>query len=122
MARLADDDEYRRRESAAARAAGEQESLARLGEQLDGLYGSLLGRRRARVVAADPLADRPWILADLHMHTDHSHDCSITVPALLDHAETIGLGAIAVTDHNVFAGAAGGGRAGARAAADGDRR
>ena len=105
MARLADDDEYRRRESAAARAAGEQESLARLGEQLDGLYGSLLGRRRARIVAADPLADRPWILADLHMHTDHSHDCSITVPALLDHAETIGLGAIAVTDHNVFAGA-----------------
>jgi predicted metal-dependent phosphoesterase TrpH len=39
------------------------------------------------------------------MHTEHSHDCSVPVAALLDHAESIGLGAIAVTDHNVFAGA-----------------
>jgi predicted metal-dependent phosphoesterase TrpH len=45
------------------------------------------------------------VLADLHMHTDHSHDCAVPVPALLDHAESIGLGAIAVTDHNVFTGA-----------------
>jgi predicted metal-dependent phosphoesterase TrpH len=39
------------------------------------------------------------------MHTDHSHDCSIPAADLLDHAEEIGLGAIAITDHNVFAGA-----------------
>ena len=39
------------------------------------------------------------------MHTHWSHDCSIEVPDLLDHAEAIGLGAIAVTDHNVFGGA-----------------
>ena len=39
------------------------------------------------------------------MHTDWSHDCSIPVADLLDHAEEIGLGAIAVTDHNVFGGA-----------------
>src|SRR6185503_103057 len=34
-----------------------------------------------------------------------SHDCSIEPAALLDHAEAEGLGAIAVTDHNVFTGA-----------------
>jgi hypothetical protein len=49
--------------------------------------------------------DRDWILADLHMHTSWSHDCSIPVDDLLDHAEAEGLGAIAVTDHNVFGGA-----------------
>ena len=39
------------------------------------------------------------------MHTSHSHDCSIEPAALVAHAEAEGLGAIAVTDHNVFAGA-----------------
>ena len=39
------------------------------------------------------------------MHTHRSHDCSIEPQALIDHAEAEGLGAIAVTDHNVFAGA-----------------
>jgi predicted metal-dependent phosphoesterase TrpH len=39
------------------------------------------------------------------MHTTWSHDCSIDVDELLDHAEEEGLGAIAVTDHNVFGGA-----------------
>ena len=53
----------------------------------------------------DPLADRDWIVADLHMHTSWSHDCSIDAAELLDHAEAEGLGAIAVTDHNVFGGA-----------------
>jgi predicted metal-dependent phosphoesterase TrpH len=39
------------------------------------------------------------------MHTSWSHDCSIDVDELLEHAEEQGLGAIAVTDHNVFGGA-----------------
>ncbi len=39
------------------------------------------------------------------MHTNHSHDCSIEPRALVEHAEDEGLGAIAVTDHNVFDGA-----------------
>jgi predicted metal-dependent phosphoesterase TrpH len=39
------------------------------------------------------------------MHTSHSHDCSVPVADLLDHAEAEGLGAIAITDHNVFTGA-----------------
>ena len=42
------------------------------------------------------------------MHTLWSHDCSIEVDELLDHAEAEGLGAIAITDHNVFGGARGG--------------
>ena len=39
------------------------------------------------------------------MHTTWSHDCSIDPAELIDHAEEEGLGAIAVTDHNVFGGA-----------------
>ena len=39
------------------------------------------------------------------MHTNHSHDCAIEPAALVAHAESEELGAIAVTDHNVFSGA-----------------
>ena len=39
------------------------------------------------------------------MHTTWSHDCAVEPADLLDHAEANGLGAIAVTDHNVFGGA-----------------
>jgi predicted metal-dependent phosphoesterase TrpH len=45
------------------------------------------------------------MLCDLHMHTRWSSDCQTEVEDLLDHAEAEGLGAIAVTDHNVFGGA-----------------
>jgi predicted metal-dependent phosphoesterase TrpH len=40
------------------------------------------------------------------MHTTWSHDCSIPVADLVEHAEAVGLGAIAITDHNRFEGAA----------------
>ena len=33
-------------------------------------------RRRGAPQAAEPLADRDWIVADLHMHTRWSHDCA----------------------------------------------
>jgi predicted metal-dependent phosphoesterase TrpH len=39
------------------------------------------------------------------MHTSWSHDCAVEVADLLTHAEAEGLGAIAITDHNVFGGA-----------------
>jgi predicted metal-dependent phosphoesterase TrpH len=39
------------------------------------------------------------------MHTSFSHDCSIAPEELVAHAQAQGLGAIAVTDHNVFGGA-----------------
>ena len=105
VARLAEDDAVRERKAQEARAEAEKQSFAVVARELDAIYGSLGGRRRTRRREHDPLQDRPWILADLHMHTSWSHDCSIEVDDLLDHAESEGLGAIAVTDHNVFGGA-----------------
>ncbi len=106
LGRLASDPDWRRKESARARESSEAESAEALGNELEKLYESVLGRRRTVVrTPAEPLADRPFILADLHMHTDHSHDCAVPVAELLDYAEAQGLGAIAITDHNVFTGA-----------------
>jgi predicted metal-dependent phosphoesterase TrpH len=104
MGRLADNPDWQARISAEARRAAEGESVTALGDELERIYDSVLGRRRA-APASDPLADRPFLLCDLHMHTEHSHDCAVPVGALLDYAEAQGLGAIAVTDHNVFRGA-----------------
>ena len=73
--------------------------------ELDRVYRGLAGRRRPVRIEDDPLSDREWIVCDLHTHTSWSHDCSVPAEALLDAAEEIGLGAIAVTDHNVFGGA-----------------
>jgi predicted metal-dependent phosphoesterase TrpH len=44
------------------------------------------------------------VLADLHMHTLHSWDCTTSIDDLLDAALAAGLGALAVTDHNTIAG------------------
>jgi predicted metal-dependent phosphoesterase TrpH len=103
-ARLADDDELRAREGASARAEAEHHTFAAVAAALDAIY-TALGTRRRKRKPSEPLADRPWIIADLHMHTSWSHDCSIDAEELVDHAESEGLGAIAVTDHNVFGGA-----------------
>jgi predicted metal-dependent phosphoesterase TrpH len=83
----------------------EGQSFADVARELDGLYRSLTERRQAPHRSDDPLADRPWVLCDLHMHTSWSHDCAVDPADLIMHAEAIGLGAIAVTDHNVFGGA-----------------
>ena len=82
-------------------------SVDALGAKLDVIYGDLLKRRRptSRAGRGEPLGGRPWTLCDLHMHTEFSHDCSVPVPDLLDEAERLGLGTIAITDHNVFRGA-----------------
>jgi predicted metal-dependent phosphoesterase TrpH len=105
LGRLAEDDELRAAEQAASREAATGQSFADLGRELDVLYESLAGRRRTKSRASDPLADRPWIDCDLHLHTSWSSDCRIEPAELVDHAEAIGLGAIAVTDHNEFGGA-----------------
>ena len=105
LARLVEDEELREREGAKARAAAEAQSFDRLAAELESVYQGLTGRRRVRRRGSDPLAGREWIVADLHMHTSWSHDCSIPVAELLEYAEAEGLGAIAVTDHNVFGGA-----------------
>jgi hypothetical protein len=103
-ARLAEDGELRRRAAEAARAEALEHDFAAVSAEMEGIYESLPHRRRRRS-STDPLAGRPWIMADLHMHTSWSHDCSIDAGELVDYAESEGLGAIAVTDHNVFGGA-----------------
>jgi predicted metal-dependent phosphoesterase TrpH len=103
-ARLAEDDDLREREGRENRKSAEEQTFAELARGHDELYRRLATRRRA-TEADDPLSNRDWIVCDLHMHTSWSHDCAIEVPELLTHAETEGLGAIAITDHNVFGGA-----------------
>jgi hypothetical protein len=49
--------------------------------------------------------DRDWIHADLHVHTSHSKDCAVPVEAVLATAREVGLGAIAIADHNTISGA-----------------
>ena len=77
-------------------------------EGLEALYRELAARRHSAegdVALRRVLAERPLIEVDLHMHTDHSHDCATPVEVLLATAAERGLGAIAVTDHNEISGA-----------------
>jgi predicted metal-dependent phosphoesterase TrpH len=105
VARLAEDDAVRERRAKAARAAVEGQSFAAAAAELDDLYSSLARRRRVRRQDGEPLGERDWILCDLHMHTSWSHDCTVTPEELVEYAQAVGLGAIAVTDHNAFGGA-----------------
>lgn len=91
-----------------ALAAGRQLSWERTAAELQEVYQRLVRRRhdrRARPEVARRLARRALIDVDLHMHTDHSHDCATPVEVLLAQARARGLGAIAVTDHNEISGA-----------------
>jgi predicted metal-dependent phosphoesterase TrpH len=103
-ARLAERPEVRKREAAQALAEAAGQDFASVAAELDELYRGL-GRRRHRRAPVEPLGDRPWVVVDLHMHTSWSHDCSIDPAELVDFSLREGLGAIAVTDHNVFGGA-----------------
>jgi glycosyltransferase involved in cell wall biosynthesis len=81
---------------------------SRVADEFEDLYQHIAGRRKP-LNGVSPirkrLADRPLIDVDLHMHTDHSPDCATPVDVLLETAKARGLGAIAVTDHNVISGA-----------------
>jgi len=109
VARLAEDDTLRARSGAEARSQAGACDFHQLAARLESVYTKVAGRRRPPAGRAslegDPLGDRDWIVVDLHMHTHRSHDCSIEPQALIEHAKAEGLGAIAVTDHNVFGGA-----------------
>ena len=105
VARLAEDQALREQLGAEARSHAEEQTFGVVAREVDGVYKSLLGRRRGARRDGDPLSGRPWVVCDLHMHTAWSHDCSVPVADLVDHAEAEGLGAIAVTDHNVLGGA-----------------
>jgi len=96
----------RLRERGTARAA--ERSWGRVAGDYESIYARLASRRhgdRGRPELRARLRSRPLIDVDLHMHTDHSHDCATPVRSLLAAARDRGLGAIAVTDHNEISGA-----------------
>ena len=81
---------------------------AEVADRFEEIYRRLVARRHDP--AGDPgvraqIAANPLIEVDLHMHTDHSHDCATPVEVLLETARDRGLGAIAITDHNEVSGA-----------------
>jgi glycosyltransferase involved in cell wall biosynthesis len=80
---------------------------SRVAGEFEELFEEIAGRRHGngRPQLRERLAERDYIHVDLHMHTDHSPDCATPVAALLDTAKRVGLGAIAVTDHNEISGA-----------------
>jgi predicted metal-dependent phosphoesterase TrpH/glycosyltransferase involved in cell wall biosynthesis len=80
---------------------------SRVADEFEELYDEIAARRHAggRPAVQQRLARHDFIHVDLHMHTDHSPDCATPVDTLLDTAKRVGLGAIAVTDHNEISGA-----------------
>jgi predicted metal-dependent phosphoesterase TrpH/glycosyltransferase involved in cell wall biosynthesis len=88
--------------------ASEVRSWEEMAVDYEAIYEELLARRHdpdPRPEVRARLQARPLIEVDLHMHTDHSHDCATPVEVLLSTARERGLGAIAVTDHNEISGA-----------------
>jgi predicted metal-dependent phosphoesterase TrpH len=89
-------------------AGGDGRGWAEVAREFETIYRRIAARRhdgRGDAQARRRLAGRPLIEVDLHMHTDHSPDCATPVEVLLETARDRGLGAIAVTDHNVVSGA-----------------
>jgi predicted metal-dependent phosphoesterase TrpH/glycosyltransferase involved in cell wall biosynthesis len=80
---------------------------SRAAAQFEALYEEIAARRHGngRPQLQRRLGERDFIHVDLHMHTDHSPDCATPVGTLLDTAKRVGLGAIAITDHNEVSGA-----------------
>ena len=81
---------------------------SRVADEFERLYCAIADRRKdpePRPQVKSRLAKRGFIHVDLHMHTDHSPDCATPVDTLLATAQRVGLGAIAVTDHNEISGA-----------------
>jgi hypothetical protein len=104
-ARLVEDDAFRAQRAQEGRDVAAAHGFDSLADRVEEIYSAIARRRRKPAARTVPLEQRDWILADLHMHTSWSHDCSMEVDELLDHAEAEGLGAIAITDHNVLGGA-----------------
>lgn len=95
-----------------ARAFAEQNSWDAVAARFEEIYLTTRARRHDLIPSKAPkrhvqqrLRRRKRIDVDLHMHTNHSHDCATPVEVLLETARVQGLGAIAVTDHNLVSGA-----------------
>jgi hypothetical protein len=104
LTRLLGDDALRER----LRAAAEPRPWSAVADEVEALYGEITARRkdpRGNPEVRRRIARRPLIDVDLHMHTDHSHDCATPVEVLMATAREKGLGAIAVTEHNEISGA-----------------
>jgi glycosyltransferase involved in cell wall biosynthesis len=98
------------RDGLARRIEGAHPALewSRTADRFEELYAEIAARRhsaRGRPEVRRRLAERDFVHVDLHMHTDHSPDCATSVDTLLDTAKRVGLGAIAITDHNEVSGA-----------------
>jgi glycosyltransferase involved in cell wall biosynthesis len=81
---------------------------SRVADEFEALYERIAARRHdsnGRPQVRKRLGSRDFVHVDLHMHTDHSPDCATPVDLLLDTAKRVGLGAIAITDHNEISGA-----------------
>ena len=100
IGRLLADADLHAQLAAGARELGAASSGVHVAERVEEVYAAA----RAATAGA-PARRRPTrILCDFHMHTEHSHDCSTPVADLVDRAVALGLGAIAVTDHNTIGG------------------
>jgi glycosyltransferase involved in cell wall biosynthesis len=108
LRRLIDDAPLRSRLRKAAAPLRDELRWGHVTDRLEAVYARILSRRHpieGDAAVAKRLTRRAVIDVDLHMHTDHSHDCATPVEVLLATARDQGLGAIAVTDHNVVSGA-----------------
>src|SRR5439155_11511119 len=97
LARLAENEPLRRQLSEEARRSVDGKTFADVAAELEEIYTGLGKRRKGTLQQSvarsdEPLADREWILADLHLHTSWSSDCAVEVEQVLDQAEAIGLG------------------------------
>jgi glycosyltransferase involved in cell wall biosynthesis len=107
LARLIEDEQLRANLQGRIAAVSGELGWDKVGERFDALYAGAAARRKGPGDTAirKRLGSRDLIDVDLHMHTDHSHDCATPVATLLETARDVGLGAIAVTDHNEVSGA-----------------
>ena len=80
---------------------------SRQADEFEALYEEIAARRHGngKESVHERVHRRDYIYVDLHMHTDHLPDCATPVDTLLETATKVGLGAIAVTDHNEISGA-----------------
>jgi predicted metal-dependent phosphoesterase TrpH len=99
VGRLLADDALRARLAKASAAAAPDASQT--AARAEALYEQHRATRTPRPLPPEP---DDLILADFHMHTDRSHDCATPPEEVVQRAIAMGLGAIAVTDHNTIAG------------------
>jgi predicted metal-dependent phosphoesterase TrpH/glycosyltransferase involved in cell wall biosynthesis len=108
LERLLRDPELVRDYSGRVRDSHAELEWSRVADEYEQLYERIAARRHDGAVKPQlrkRLESRDFVHVDLHMHTDHSPDCATPVDTLLDTAKRVGLGAIAITDHNEISGA-----------------